>query len=196
VISKGRIEVKRKWHLRAQPEKPDAREVDRESYRPARVRLLFIGEAPPASGRFFYHADSGLYRAMRTAFITAIPVLENGDFLKQFQDLGCYLVDLCETAVDRLDKDERVRTCKESEARLAGIIKLFQHSIIISLARSISMNVNRALQQAQWVGPHVNLPYPGRWRRYRISFEKALVPILRRELSVADPVRDAQCACR
>ena len=38
-----------------------AREHLRRRYRPAHVDLLFIGEAPPASGRFFYQADSGLY---------------------------------------------------------------------------------------------------------------------------------------
>ena len=31
-----------------------ARERLRRRYRPARVRILFVGEAPPASGRFFY----------------------------------------------------------------------------------------------------------------------------------------------
>lgn len=174
--------MKQKEQLPARPEKPDAREVHREHYRPARVKLLFIGEAPPASGRFFYYADSGLYRAIRSAFINAIPALENGDFLKQFQGLGCYLVDLCAKPVDRLDGKERVRTCKESEARLAGIIKHLQPDLIISLARSISMNVNRAQQQAHWVGPHLNLPYPGRWRLHQIKFEEALEPVLRTEL--------------
>jgi hypothetical protein len=47
-------------------------EVERERlrlrYRPVLIRLLFIGESPPASGRFFYRQDSGLYRAIRDAF--------------------------------------------------------------------------------------------------------------------------------
>ena len=44
------------------------RERLRQQFRPEAVRLLFIGESPPASGRFFYHGDSGLYRAIREVF--------------------------------------------------------------------------------------------------------------------------------
>jgi hypothetical protein len=32
------------------------REILRRSFRPARVRVLFVGESPPASGRFFSQA--------------------------------------------------------------------------------------------------------------------------------------------
>ena len=46
----------------------------RQRQRPRRVIILFVGEAPPASGRFFYQADSGLYRAIREAFVKAFPV--------------------------------------------------------------------------------------------------------------------------
>ena len=49
------------------------RERLRESYRPERVRVLFVGEAPPASGAFFYRRDSGLYRALSTTFEEAFP---------------------------------------------------------------------------------------------------------------------------
>ena len=78
----------------AESKTADAKEVLRERYRPAHVRLLFVGEAPPASGLFFYRADSGLYRAIRSAFVTAFPALRSEDFLASFQALGCYLVDL------------------------------------------------------------------------------------------------------
>jgi hypothetical protein len=54
---------------RAEPEARRAigREHLRKHYRPDRVRILFVGESPPASGRFFYQADSGLYRAATAA---------------------------------------------------------------------------------------------------------------------------------
>ena len=45
-----------------------SRERLRRQYRPEHIRLLFIGESPPASGRFFYRRDSGLYRAIRDTF--------------------------------------------------------------------------------------------------------------------------------
>jgi hypothetical protein len=46
--------------------------------------MLFVGESPPASGRLFYHADSGLYRAIRQAFLSAFPDLKDADFLESF----------------------------------------------------------------------------------------------------------------
>jgi hypothetical protein len=49
------------------------REALRESFRPKPIRILFVGEAPPASGRFFYSANSGLYRAMRDVLKHSIP---------------------------------------------------------------------------------------------------------------------------
>jgi hypothetical protein len=69
------------------------RELLRQRYRPNQVRILFIGEAPPVSGRFFYQADSGLYRAFRETFVAAFPSLQPPEFLAEFRALGCYLVD-------------------------------------------------------------------------------------------------------
>jgi hypothetical protein len=78
------------------------REALRESFRPKRIRLLFIGEAPPASGRFFYSCNSGLYRAMTEAFKTVNPRINDENFLRVFQASGCYMVDLCSKPIDQL----------------------------------------------------------------------------------------------
>ena len=48
---------------------------------PSSLQLLFIGESPPASGRFFYRGDSGLYRAMRDAFHAVVPLSTDDNFL-------------------------------------------------------------------------------------------------------------------
>ncbi len=165
--------------LRVKLRKAKAREALRQSYCPGRVRVLFVGESPPASGRFFYHANSGLYRAIRKAFISAIPSLEEGEFLKHFEQLGCYLVDLCPNPVDRLDGRDRIRACTQNELRLVKAIKQLQPEIIVSVVRSISENLERAITRANWAGRHLNLPYPGRWRHHQIEFEEGLVPVLR-----------------
>ncbi len=174
---------RRKRLVKAQSKTADGREALRERYRPDRVRLLFVGEAPPASGLFFYRADSGLYRAIRSTFITAFPALRSKDFLASFQALGCYLVDLCGRPVDRLNKEERRRVCAENEVRLARTIKRLQPETVITVVRSIAANVEHAQQQAGWIGLHVSLPYPGRWRHHQVVFEEALSPILRKQLS-------------
>src|SRR5438045_7908746 len=95
--------------------------ADREAlvrrYRPRRAQLLFIGESPPASGRSFYAGDSGLYRALLEAFLTAFPSWEQSevDFLARFRESACALVDLCDRPVDALPSALRRARCRACE---------------------------------------------------------------------------------
>jgi hypothetical protein len=159
------------------------RERLRRRYRPNQVGILFVGEAPPASGRFFYQGDSGLYRAVRDTFTSAFPYLSKDEFLQEFRDLGCYLVDLCGEPVDRLARDARLSICCAGEARLARTIRALRPTVIITLVRSIRASVERAQKMADWTGLHRELPYPGRWKHHRIEFQRQLVPILLETLS-------------
>ncbi len=151
----------------------------RRKYRPENVGLLFIGEAPPASGKFFYQQDSGLYRAIREAFRAIRPSITDENFLSVFQESGCYLIDLCPRPVDHLDARTRRAACVASEASLCKAIVSLQARAIVTLLRSIRGNVARAVSCAGWQGPLLNLPYPGRWRRHREIFLDALVPQLK-----------------
>lgn len=164
-----------------------ARERLRRLYRPSRVRILFVGESPPASGRFFYRADSGLYRAMRDTFVTAFPFLSKTRFLDSFRSLGCYLVDLCGQPVDHMPRDARQYACRSGEIRLARMIRRLNPKIMVAIVKSIGVNVRRAQDGAGWSGPYLELPYPGRWHRQRIEFERRLVPLLR-EMLVRSPI--------
>lgn len=157
-----------------------ARERLRGRYRPDRVRVLFVGEAPPASGRFFYQANSGLYRAVRDAFANAFPTLSDSDFLESFRALGCYLVDLCDTPVDHLSCNQRMRARLHGELRLARILKLVRPEVVITVVRSIAGNVKRSQQRANWSGLHIELPYPGRWHYHRAAFVREIQPVLRK----------------
>lgn len=157
-----------------------SRERLRRRYRPRRVRVLFLGEAPPASGRFFYQADSGLYRAIRDAFVEAFPTLATCDFLESFRGLGCYLVDLCDRPVDRSNSRLRREVCRNGEARLCKTLRQLQPEIVVTVVSSIANNVRRSQKQANWYGLHIVLPYPGRWHRHRAEFLRKLVPALRK----------------
>jgi hypothetical protein len=156
------------------------RERLRESYRPQRVRVLFIGEAPPASGAFFYRRDSGLFRALSTTFEEALPRLRGRDFLAAFRGLGCYLVDLCGRPVDRLGPRERREARRMGEARLADAMRRLRPLAIVVLLRSIDENCARAAEASAWSGVRIVVPYPGRWVHWREEFRKILVPVLRR----------------
>ena len=169
--------------------KPDtrgatARENLRKRYRPNRVRILFVGESPPASGRFFYQADSGLYRAVRTTFLQAFPSLRNStEFLDSFCSLGCYLVDLCGEPVDNMSRDTRRCACRKGETRLAQEIRALHPETIVTMVRSIAANVKHVQERTGWTGRHLELPYPGRWHRHRTEFRRLLVPFLRNTLA-------------
>jgi hypothetical protein len=164
------------------PKVTAARERLRRRYRPARVRLLFVGESPPASGRFFYQADSGLYRAIRQTFLSAFPNLKDADFLESFRNLGCYLIDLCGKPVDRLPTNQRRLACEQGETRLAARIRQLNPEVIVTVVRSIAANVQRAQARAKPHGTHLVVSYPGRWKTHRVAFERALKPILQQTL--------------
>lgn len=162
-----------------------ARERLRKRYIPDPVGILFVGESPPASGRFFYQADSGLYRAVRDTFASAFPLLPKSEFLDSFQSLGCYLVDLCGRPVDHLSQDAREYACRAGVVRLARTIRELDPKIMVTIVRSIRLSVRQAQDRAGWSGPYLELPYPGRWHSHRIEFERRLVPLLRKELRFA-----------
>jgi len=167
----------------------------RARYRPARVRVLFVGEAPPASGAFFYQEDSGLYRAMAATFATAFPKMSDQRFLDSFRNMGCYLVDLCGRPVDRLAPADRRRARALGEKHLAVILEELRPRAIVVVVRAIEKHVVRAVQASAWRGSLVILPYPGRWHQHRARFNAELVPRLRtwrRTRLLAIPARERQ----
>jgi hypothetical protein len=155
------------------------RERLRESFRPSRIEVMFIGESPPASGRFFYSANSGLYRAMRAAFQTADSSIDEENFLAAFRARGCYLTDLSHEPVDRLDRYLREKMRVDGEKVLARELLRFLPPIIAPVLRSIVDNVENAAKIANWRGQILQLPYPGRWCRHRDAFIHVLVPVIR-----------------
>ena len=85
----------------------NSRERLQLTYRPDRVRLLFVGESPPAGGTYFYSANSDLYRATWSAFEQARPQWKDTEFLEAFKASGCYLTDLCKMPINQFETPER-----------------------------------------------------------------------------------------
>ena len=158
--------------------RPGNAERLRRKYRPARVRLLFVGEAPPASGRFFYRQDSGLYRAIRDAFRLVDSSIADHTFLEIFQRSGCYLIDMCAAPVDHLDAASRRAACLAGEPAFTRTLRRLEPDAMVTLVRSIRDNVLRAAARARWRGPILDLPYPGRWVSHRKVFLECLAPRL------------------
>jgi hypothetical protein len=163
-----------------------ARNKLRRQYFPDRLSVLFIGEAPPASGRFFYRKDSGLYRAFRGAFQLVDPTINDENFLRVFRASGCYLIDLCGRPVDQLTLAARRAACIAGEPELSRKLKTLRPETIVPVVHSIRDNVNRAVVGTGWIGERLDLPYPGRWKRHREIFISQLVPLIRCVTNVPD----------
>jgi hypothetical protein len=161
------------------------REKLRQSFRPARVQLLFIGESPPVSGRFFYCANTGLYRAIRSAFQLADPRITDHNFLAAFRAYGCYLTDVSHEPVNHLAPPLRRATVAAGEKTLAHEIASLRPVVIAPMLLSIAKNVNSAIARAKWQGELLQFPYPGRWIRHREEFIKTLLPVLKRLKKIA-----------
>lgn len=143
-----------------------APERQRRRYKPDDVRVVFIGESPPAGGTFFYYANAKLHHATRAAFTTAIPALRReNDFLDAFKRLGCYLEDLAHEPVNHLPlrHPARLAARREGIAPLARRIKPLQPRVVVVVMKDIVSDVVEALELAG-LGhvPRERLPFPAR----------------------------------
>jgi hypothetical protein len=163
----------------------------RARYRPAEVRVLFVGESPPVGGTFFYAANSRLYFATKQAFEAAVPDLVSEPFLASFRELGCYLDDLCLVPVNHLklnvgaQRRERVRFRQEGEGPLAERIGVMNPSVVVLVMSGIQENVRRAAIAAGIGAPFVVLPFPGRPEhsaRFDRDLRSALIDLRDRQI--------------
>lgn len=152
----------------------------RRRYRPPRVRVLMVAESPPASGRFFYHADSGLYRAVRDAFASVYAPTTGPTFLDSFRARGWYLVDLCRTPVNHLRPPARRQAHARGVRGLARTVRRLRPRAVVLVVRMISGPVRRALRLAEWSGPSWEVSYPGRWAAARRAFATQFRTVLLR----------------
>jgi hypothetical protein len=80
----------------------------REKFKPEKVRVLLVGESPPAEGTFFY--DRSLMTTYtRNAFESALDQKfpTNAEFFEYMKHTGFYLEDLSQVPVDKLLPAER-----------------------------------------------------------------------------------------
>ena len=68
----------------------------RYSYMPDDIKVLFVGESPPAGGDFFYFGVGNLFNNTKQAFenVLGIKFKTSNGFLNFFKCCSCYLEDL------------------------------------------------------------------------------------------------------
>jgi hypothetical protein len=140
----------------------------REQFKPEHVETLFVGESSPAGGTHFYRANSNLFRATQEAFVRAFgeAVPSGPRFLHWFRDQGCWLVDLADRPINRLEDSERKQAVVGGVERLAELIRQESPERIIAVKASIAGAVRQAAALAGFEGRITELPFPVRqWRQ-------------------------------
>lgn len=149
-------------------------EALRRQYRPDSIRVLFIGESPPAGGTFFYAANSNLYRHTRDAFARVYTLDPGKPFLQRFQTLGCYLDDLCLEPVNHLSNAQRRAKYQEYAPALTDRLRKYQQQALISVKKSIEGQVRQAASRAGLQDrPLYSLPFPAMGHQHRFVSDLA-----------------------
>lgn len=123
----------------------------RNNFRPDTIKVLFIGESPPSSGKtFFYKADSLLFEYTHKAFSIVYEGKcgQGTSFLQFFKSIGCYLEDLCLRPVNK--RDDTIR----HQQRIAGIDPLSDRIgstnplAFVIVMKGIAEDVGKAMRKA------------------------------------------------
>lgn len=137
-------------------------EALRKFYKPDLIKLLFIGESPPASGKFFYHKGSMTTftsRAFEKVFDRVFS--DTSSFLRFFQHSGCYLEDICLEPVDKSPPKERAMMLKDAIEYFSSRLKEYSPEAIVIVLKRIESHVKEALRKAKISCPVYTLPFPG-----------------------------------
>ena len=147
----------------------------RLSFKPTRVRVLLVGESPPAGGTFFYLANSTLYTYTRGAFARVYGPVAFGPggtasgFLEFFQQRGFYLDDLCLEPVNHMAPTERRVTCSASAQGFASRLAALKPDALVAVKMTLDKDIRAAMALASVADlPLYVLPHPacGNQKRY------------------------------
>jgi hypothetical protein len=146
-------------------------------FRPDRVRLLLIAEAPPAAlDRYFYFpqvaSHDSLFRYVARLTLGREPTRERkaGD-LKSLQDAGVFLIDVCP---DPIADPRELRACVP---RLVQRARALGPDHIILIKATVHAAAFRALRDAGLPVVDEVVPFPGSGQQLR--FEAAMARALR-----------------
>lgn len=168
-------------------------ERTRNEYRPADIRVLFVGESPPAKGGFFYFGGGGFSGHTKRAFEIALGrrFESDAEFFRTFQEIGCWLDDVSQLPVDHMEPKERKAMLEDNIPRLAVRIREASPKVIVVMLKRIKVHVAKAMDESG-IRPEVHfLPFPGFGNQNR--FKEELVPILRKARASGVLIRN-QCA--
>jgi putative transcriptional regulator len=145
----------------------------RKRYRPKRIRVLFVGEAPPAGGTFFYRENSQVYRYLHESL--QLHIRGDQGFLTAFRERGYFLDDLVAQPVDDIPLKDREAVFRQSVPHLAERLAQYQPEVVITILKRISGYVEEAMSLAALDVPHYAVPFPGNGQQTNFRHEMAAI---------------------
>ena len=166
------------------------REAIRQSFRPDKVRLLFVGEAPPIIGAHFY-GGGHISKHMATVFASVFSrsFSSSDEFLAFFKREGCYFVDLSHEPISHMPDKIRRRCVVACVIPLALRIRQCNPEHVIGVTKGIEHQVRKAAQMAEIDSSRVfcvPVPLYGK----RTLFMKDLTALL---MTIYEPINKATC---
>jgi len=161
----------------------------RNKYKPVSIEILWIAESPPSSQGFFYFertiGKDHLFRETMKA-IGVWPEnrkmsrdLDKRPYLMQFQSRGYFLIDTCETPVDKLDYTRRVTAVLQGARRIVNKVEMLRPRRILILKVNVFKAVKSELEKAGLSGRLLNsepIPFPSHgWQlKYRTKVKQLI----------------------
>lgn len=155
---------------------------ERLKYKPEKVKVLFVGEAPALGAKRFYFGNTNLFRTIKTAFAELYGDFKsNGEFFDLFKSLGCYIDHLSPEPVNKEDMPARKLARASGISPLCDRLKTYQPEIIIILMKDLQKEVNSAVELSgiKSIAKMEAVPYPAGSDTNRKNCIMAIVGILK-----------------
>lgn len=153
----------------------------RERYRPEVLKVIFILESPPASGKYFYDETGLITEPLFKAFMELLKFEPKSkkDGLKYFSQTGHYLVDATYRPVNKLNDKERTEAIiadYELLVRDLRNIKAQEKAQLILIKANICRLLGPRLLKDGFnvVNNNVVIPFPssGQQKKFRTMISK------------------------
>jgi hypothetical protein len=144
-------------------------------YKPTRVRLLLVAEAPPSAlDRYFYFEDvreqDSLFRYVARGILGVEPTRETKrELLARLRDPGVFLIDL-------LVDPKADQSLDDAVPDLVRRVKVLAPDKVIVIKAGVYDAVHLALRRAGIPVVDERIPFPGsgQQRRFEEAFQRAL----------------------
>jgi hypothetical protein len=163
-------------------DKPIQNEIEslRESYKPEKIKILFVGESAPAGGAFFFDGNPHVFTtSIRKTFEIALNVTlrDNKEFINYFKDKQCYLDDLSHEPVNHLPRAKRAMMLCESVEPLSKRLKEMNPDVVIIVMLDIQEYVYKAVELSGVTSRVEAAHFPA--SRFLPQFRETVIPILK-----------------